>query len=924
MAQLDSLPSSDRRGTEWAALLATKLAVPQVSGSLVPRARLLAALQEGIARQLVVVSTPAGFGKTTLLATWAREAGSPVAWLSLDQDDNDPVRFWRYLAAAIDRAHPGAAERVLTLLSGPTRPSSEAIATELLNEAAMLPEEVVLILDDYHTITSQPVHKEFGFFVARLPARLRLVIASRTDPALPLARLRARGQLAELRAADLRFTATENATLLQEVWGLALTPETIAALDERTEGWAAGLQLAALSLRRCPDPAAFVRDFTGTDRFILDYLAEEVLEGQPERLRRFLLETSVLDRLSAPLCDAVTGRADARQLLAEVERANLFLVPLDQERRWYRYHQLFADLLRARLRQQTPDRERELHRRAALWCERHGLVDDAVRHAIGAGDGEWSARLVERHVEELLIGRGERATMDRWLAALPDGVVRSHPRLSLIRAISAVMAGRLEEADLLLAAADTGPADREDRHEPSIGRGASILANVAAATAATRAELARLRGDAGGERAFAAETETHLTADDRVLAGEPDYHLAMAAWLDGRVEAAERGLAGVVADRQAAGEAYLALRAAFDLGQVQRAAGRLRAAMGTHRRALDAAAPTGRPPSAAAGMALVGMAELLAQRGHAAEALRRADEGVRLCRHLAYATPLAAGLATLAWTRHVMGDRAGALEAIAEAERALPDPGVASLLNPAISTRPRLLLAHGDLAGARRWVEERGLGEEDNPDYPREPEYLVLARLLLAHRAADRMLRLLQPVAAAAQEQERLGSLIEARALQALALQATGDRDRALTALTEALRLGWPEGYVRVFADEGPTMAALLRRLVATRRRGDTSADPAVPGDYLARILAAFEPRGQPPPLGDDGAVVAGLVEPLTDRELQVLRLLAEGRRNQEIANELVVTLHTVKKHLTHILGKLGASNRAQAIAHARQLHLIR
>jgi LuxR family transcriptional regulator, maltose regulon positive regulatory protein len=922
MAQLESLAPFAREGSERAALVATKLAIPQVPASLVPRARLIAGLHEGIAHQLVVVSTPAGFGKTTLLATWAREVGMPVAWLSLDQDDNDPARFWRYVAAAVDQAHPRAGARLLTLLAGPTHPGSEAIAAELLNEATALPEDLVLILDDFHTITSNPVLKGFRFVATHLPARLRVVIASRADPPLPLARLRGRGQLAELRAADLRFTGEEAASFLREVWGLALDPATMAALEERTEGWAAGLQLAALSLRHCPDPAAFVRDFAGTHRFILDYLAEEVLEGQPERLRRFLLETSVLDRLCAPLCDAVTGGADARELLVEIERANLFLHPLDQERRWYRYHQLFADLLRARLEQQQPERVPELHRRAAVWCEPHGLIDDAVRHALGAGDGEWSARLVERHVEELLIGRGERATMDRWLAALPEAVVRSHPRLSLIRAISAVLAGRLEEADLLLAAADTGPADRADRHEPSIGRGASILANVAAATAATRAELARLRGDANGERAFAAEAEAHLTADDRVLAGEPGYHLAMAAWLDGRVQEAERGLVGVVADRQAAGEFYLALRAAYDLGQVQRAAGRLRAAMGTHRRALDAVAPPGRPPPAAAGMALVGMAEVLLQRGHLAEALLRAEEGVRLCRHLAYATPLAAGLATLAWNRHAMGDRAGAWEAIAEAERAVPDPGVASLLNPAIPTRARLLLAQGDLADAQRWVEERGLGEEDEPDYPREPEYLVLARLLLAHRAPDRVLRLLEPLAAAAQAQGRLGSLIEVRTLQALALQATGGHVQALTALTEALRLGWPQGYVRVFADEGPPMAALLRRLVA-QRRAHAPAGQAVPIDYLARILTAFQRPGQPQAQPGDGATVAGLVEPLTDREVQVLRLLATGRRNQQIANELVVTTDTVKKHLTRIFEKLGATNRTEAIANARALRLI-
>jgi LuxR family transcriptional regulator, maltose regulon positive regulatory protein len=924
MAQLASLALSARQGPEQAALLATKLAIPQVPASLVPRARLLAALHEGIARQLVVVSTPAGFGKTTLLATWAREATSPVAWLSLDQDDNDPARIWRYLAAAVDLAHPGAAARVLALLTGPTHPSSDAIATELLNEAAALPEDVVLVLDDYHAITSDPVHEGLGFLVTHLPARLRVVIAGRADPPLPLARLRARGQLAELRAADLRFTAEETAALLGDVWELELPSEAVAALESRTEGWVAGLQLAALSLRGRSNPAGFVRAFAGTHRFVLDYLSEEVLDRQPERLRRFLLATSILDRLSVSVVDAVTGRADAGELLAEAERANLFLVPLDEERRWYRYHHLFAELLRAQLRQQQPDQEVELHRQAARWHEAHGLVDDAIRHALGASEPLWAARLVERHVEEL-INRGERVTLDRWLSVLPEDVVRSRPRLLLSQATSTLVAGRLTEAEQLIGLADTALVGEQDRHDPSVGREASLAANVAAAAASLRAELALLRGDASGERAAAAKAATRLTANDRVLRTFPGYHFAMADWLDGRVWEAERGLAAVVAERQAAGESFLALWASYDLGQVQRAHGRLRAAMDTYHRALEEAAPPGRPPIPAAGMALVGIAEVELQRSHLADALGHATEGVGLCRQLVNAAPLAAGLAALAWIRQVTGDPAGALEAIAEAERAVPNREVASLLNPAIATRPRLLLAHGDLAGVQRWVEERGLSEQDEPAYPWEPEYLVLARLLLAHRATDRVLRLLAPVVAAAQEQERFGSLMEARTLQTLAYQASGDTDQALITLTEALRLGWPEGYVRVFADEGPRMAALLRRLVATRRRGDALADPAVPIDYLARILAAFEhprrPSAQP---GGDAALVAGFVEPLTDRELEVLRLLVNGRRNQQIADELVVTIDTVKKHLHNIFRKLGATNRAEAIAHARQLGMIR
>ena len=908
---------------EQAAMLATKFAIPQVSASLVPRARLVAALHEGVARRLVVVSTPAGFGKTTLLATWARQAGSPVAWLSLDRDDNDPARFWRYLAAAVDRAHPGAAERVLALLTGAALPSFEAIVTELVNEAAALDEGMVLVLDDYHTIESEAVHEGFGFLVERLPAQLRVVLAGRADPPLRLARLRARGQLVELGAADLRFTTTETVSFL-EVWGLALDPATIAALQERTEGWAAGLQLAALSLRRCPDPAGFVRDFSGTDRFVLDYLAEEVLESQPERLRRFLLETSVLERLCAPLCDAVTGRADALQVLAEIERANLFLIPLDQERRWYRYHQLFADLLRARLRQQEPDRERELHRRAALWCERHGLIDEAVRHAIGADELGWAARLAEQHVEELVLGRGERVTIDRWLSALPPDTVRARPRLWLTRSMAALVAGRVDEAELLLSVAEDAPAGRDDRHEPSVGRSASLMTNVAAATAVLRAEVAHLRGDAATERAFATQAAAHLTADDKVLGTLASYHLAVAEWLDGRVEEAEGGLAGVVADRRAIGESYLASWAGYDLGQVQRARGRLRAALLTHRRTLELPGPSGEPLPAVVGTALVGLAEIELQRDHLAEALEHAAEGVGLCRAQIYRAPLASGLAMLAWLRQLMGDRAGSLEAIAEAELAVPNREVAALLNAAIPARGRLLLAHGDLGGAQRWVEERGLSEQDEPAYPREPEYLVLARLLLARGVADRAVRLLGRLAAAAQAQGRIGSLIEVRALQALACQATGDHEQASRVLEQALALGWPEGHVRVFADEGAPMAALLRRLVATRRRGDAPAAGAVPIDYLGRILRASAPTGErPAPVGEQAAV-AGLVAPLTDRELQVLRLLATGKRNQQIADDLVVTTDTVKKHLTRIFDKLGATNRTEAIANARALGLIR
>jgi LuxR family transcriptional regulator, maltose regulon positive regulatory protein len=883
-------PAAGPVGT--AGLLATKLHVPQTRRGFVARPRLADRLGQALGGELTLVCASAGFGKTALLADWARHSQRPVAWLSLDEADNDPARFWRHAAAALDRVRPGVAQHVAVLLGGLQPTSFEAVVAALVNELAGMTEEVVLVLDDYHLIQAPPVHQSVEFLVEHQPACLRLLLASRADPPLPLARLRARGLLSELREHDLRFTPQEATELLHAAAGPELPEAAVAALAERTEGWVAGLQLAALSLQGHADPAGFVAGFSGSHRYVLDYLSEEVLDGQPDEVRELLLETSVLERLSGPLCEAVTGRADSQQLLEQVERANLFLVPLDEERRWYRYHHLFAELLRARLRQQQPDRERELHGQAAYWYEAHGVVDDAIRHALGAGEPLWAARLVERHVEELLNG-GERVTLDRWLSTLPEDVVRSRPRLLLSRAVSALIVGRLGEAEQIIGMADAARTDDRESHDPSVGREASLAANVAAAAALLRAEVALIRGDAGGERTAAAKAVARLTPEDRVLGTFPGYHFAMADWLDGRVQEAERGLAGVVADRLAVGETYLALWAAYDLAQVQRARGRLGAAMRTHRQALEMAAPTGRPAVPAAGMALAGMAEVELRRGHLADAFRHASESIGLCRQLAYSAPLAAGLTILAWIRQDRGDPAGALEAIAEAER-IPNREVASLLNQAIAIRGRLLLAQGDLAGARRWVEERGVGEEDEPAYPREPEYLVLARVLLAQQEPDRALGLLERLHHLAAAQGRVGSVIEVQALQALALDALGDQAGVMGTLAEALVLAAPEGWLQVFVDEGAPMAALLARLVATEHPSPVAPDSGVSPNYLGRLLAAFERASghRARPAGHAGAmVVAGLAEPLTERELEVLELLATGTSNRHIADELVVTV---------------------------------
>ena len=499
-------------------VLATKLYLPRLQPGFVPRPRLVAQLDEALARDLILVCAPAGFGKTCLLAEWARRGQWPVAWLSMDSADNDPARFWRHVVAGLDPLCPGFSEPAGQLLGPPPPPSFDGLAAALINELAARRDPVLLVLDDYHLIDSPMVHASVGFLLEHRPLSLRLVLSSRTDPPLPLARLRGRGQLAELRAADMRFSLEEAAALLGEALGPDVPEDAVAALATRTEGWVAGLQLAALSLRGHADPAGFVASFSGSHRYVLDYLTEEVLDRQPAEVRGFLLETSVLDRLSGALCDAVTGRSDGQAMLERVERANLFLIPLDEVRGWWRYHHLFADLLGARIQQQ-PERIAVLHRNAAAWLEEHGLADEAIWHALAAGDTVWAARLIERHFDALFFRRGEGATVQRWLAAIPAeiGSSRPRPRLLLARSRLALVGGRLEAAGQLLDAAEraqAGAAGVEgEPFGPSADRG-SWLVNVPAAVTTQRAYLAALRGDAEGAAALASQALAVIGDDE--------------------------------------------------------------------------------------------------------------------------------------------------------------------------------------------------------------------------------------------------------------------------------------------------------------------------------------------------------------------------------------------------------------------------
>jgi LuxR family maltose regulon positive regulatory protein len=919
-------------------LLQTKLHIPPLRADRVSRTRLLARLDEGLRPEirLILLSAPAGYGKTALLAEWVRakrDAGVQAAWLSLEEGENDPARFWTYLIAALQAVEPGLGQGALAVLQSTGSPlaslRSEAILAVLINELAAL-EGLLLVLDDYHLIGEPAVHRGLAYLLDHLPPPVHLVIASRADPPLPLSRLRARNQLLELRVADLSFTPDEATAFLNDAMHLDLSPDKVAALDAQVEGWAVGLQMAALALqataRRAPaarNADAFLSGLARTQRYVLDYLVDEVFAAQPPAIQAFLLRTSVLERLCGPLCDALLegpGEGAGTQILQYLERANLFLTPLDDRLEWVRYHPLFASLLRKRLEEMEPQWVSQLQRRASEWHEAHGSIAEAIDYALAAADHGRAVRLVESHAEATLM-RSEHATVLRWIEALPDELVRARPHLCVFHAWALLLSGRAPE----LVEARLGEAAH-----------GTTTDDVSGEIAVLRSLLALLGGQIAEAIDLAGLALERLPEERAFLRGVAADNLGIAYLSSGDLAAAEDALELAIALAQGTGNTMMAVAALCNLAGLRVLRGQLRLAGANYRRALEwSTDPRGQRLPVAA-KALLGLGELAREWNDLDGAARYLTDALELCTQYGEIGALVCTL-TLARVRSAQGDEAGGEEMMRKAGAIAVATRVTQIDDRLVAAgQARRSIEAGDLDRAAAWAQEQNLdvagatataaaaGLEGSPiDYNlRELEYLILARLPLAQGEPEQALALLQVLERASAQRGRTRRLIEILVLEALAMSQIpaeeGEHGRsqdALSPLGRALALAEPEGYLRTFLDGGPPMARLLYQV----------AERGIAVDYVGQLLAAFAAEGQqvaaaakgPAPLPSPRADLVALAEPLSDRELEVLGLIAEGLSNRDIAERLYISLSTVKSHTASIYGKLGVHSRTEAVARA-------
>jgi LuxR family transcriptional regulator, maltose regulon positive regulatory protein len=920
-------------------LLATKLYIPPPRPKVVLRPRLIERLNEGLHRKLTLISAPAGFGKTTLVSAWLTKwrieneetrksdrddnsqcsmlnAQFQVAWLSLDEAENDPARFLAYLVAALQTIAPTIGAGVLAVLQSPQPPPIEAILTTLLNDIAAREDHFILVLDDYHLIDSRPVDAALTFLLEHLPPQMHLVIATREDPQLPLARLRVRSQLTELRAADLRFTPDEAAAFLNQGMGLKLSTEDIAALESRTEGWIAGLQLAALSMQGHQDAASFIKSFTGSHHFVLDYLLEEVLHQQSASVQTFLLRTSILDRLCGALCDAVLGERPKTKdesspsfvlrpssfVLEELERANLFIVPLDSERRWYRYHHLFADLLRQRLHQRgtaSPgaalEDATELHSRASQWYEDNGLEIEAFHHAAAANDVERAEHLIEGDGMPLQF-RGAGAPVLHWLESLPKTALDARPSLWVTYASTLLFGGQHTAVEQKLQAAEAAlhGTEADDRTTDLLGRIASM-----------RATLAVIQNDAETIITQSRRALQYLHPDNLPVRTATTWTLGYAYQLQGDRAAASQAYTEVIATGTSFGDSIYTIAATINLGQLQEADNQLSLATKSYRRVLQL---TGDPPDPIACEAYLGLARIAYQWNDLDSAQQHGHQCLQLTRRMESVDTFASYAVFLARLRLAQGDLPGAVAILDEAQAFVRQHNFVFRMHDVTAAQVLTLLRQGHLAAAAQLAETHELP-------------ISQARVHLAQGDPAAALAVLRPLRQQVEAKGWADEQLKVIVLQAIAHHLHGEKDKAVHLLGEALSLAEPGGFIRIFVDEGLPMMQLL---------SEAAAHKMMPG-YIGKLLAAFgdlrftiyDLRDDAPPIINRKSEIVNLVEPLSQREIAVLQLMAQGLSNRQISERLFLALSTVKGHNLKIFGKLQVQRRTEAVARARALGLL-
>jgi LuxR family maltose regulon positive regulatory protein len=903
-------------------LLRTKLFIPRPRKNMVTRPRLVDCINTGLDKKLTLIAAPAGFGKSTLLSEWITQSPRCVTWLSLDEGDNDPVKFWTYVITSMQALGSDLGSGALALLRLPQAPPVPSILTILINDITSFQETVAVVLDDYHIIESQSIHDGVTFLIEHMPPNMHLILTTRVDPSLPLGRLRARDELNELRANDLRFSVDETTTFLNQVMGFNLSLAEASVLEARTEGWIAGLQIAAFSMKGRENISGFIQAFSGSHRHILGYLAEEVLNQQPKTTLNFLLQTSILDRLCASLCDAVTDDSNGQAILENMEHANLFISPLDENGVWYRYHHLFAEVLRARLQQSRPGIIRNLHRRASNWYEQNGRIAESVGHILAAQDFEEASRLIEQ-TSRTMWQRGDVTTLQNWLAALPPDIRSASPGLCLAQAWGALAVGQLPLAESSILESEKAMNLMDEGEVLSLRAEVDVI----------RSALAGYRQESAKAIELAHRSLEHLPEGDHFLRGRLAYNLGWAYLSQGDLRAAKKELNEAAIFSLNLGDLSTASFALAALGAELEMQGRLRDAASCYRRVIQAIQKDGRPlPVPAASGAYVRLSGILYEWNQLDECTQFANQGIELSRPFQANGALFVAYLVLARVLKMHEDPAGALDSLSNAETAVHSGGIPiELLRMVEAVRAQLWLAQGKLAEASQWaaVYERDLIFPSNGDWQGvrqlhsvfDFECLTLIRVRIAQAQWAEALKLLTRLESIVETGKREGSIIKLLCLRALALQAQTQSSESIIAIGDALALAKPEGYICTFVNEGEPMRLLLLDYKTTIKRQTVqgiSQDSNQLIVYIDQLLAEF-----PSTSAADKPKHESLLEPLSARELEILRLIDAGRSNQEIAEILVIAISTVKSHINNLYGKLGTNRRTEAIAIARQQGLL-